>query len=160
MHTLKWWLFTDISKRYTCGIPPSNNWIASYTRKKKIFQKENGKAPVCWIKHGEKNWHMMKGWHMKICWKNRTGTYTHYPYVFFNFSIFPFFINRRRFIVAVCFSFSINNSNLLELRDFQDISISQHLLNLVSEIQVSLLSVSFLGFIVSFFWISNFVFTL
>ena len=50
---------------------------------------------------------------------------------FSNFSIFPFFIKRRRFIVAVCFSFSINNSNLLELRDFQDISGSQHLLNSV-----------------------------
>ena len=37
----------------------------------------------------------------------------------------------RRFIVAVCFSFSIIISNLLELRDFHDIFTSQHLLNSV-----------------------------
>ena len=58
---------------------------------------------------------------------------------------------------VVCFSFSIN-SNLLELRDFYDISISQHLLNSVYVGNTGEFSVCFfLGSFVGFFWISNFV---
>ena len=101
-------------------------------KQKIIFQKESRKIPTCRIKHGEKNWHMMKDSHMKVSWQNRTRTCTHYPHFFLsNFSIFPFFIKHRRFIVIICFSFSIINSNLLELQDFYDLSISQHLLNSV-----------------------------
>ena len=57
-------------------------------------------------------------------------TYTHYPHAF-SVSIFPYFIKCRQFIVAVYFSFSIIKSNLLKLPDFNDISISQQLLNSV-----------------------------
>ena len=132
VHTLKWWLFSCISKRYTCGIPLSNNWIASYVRKKELsFKSKVGRHLSAASNMGKRKWHMIKGWYMDICRKNRTRTYTHYPHVFSNFSIFPFFTKRRRFIVAVCFSFSINNSNFLELRDSHDISGSQHLLNSV-----------------------------
>ena len=77
-------------------------------------------------------WWKVRTWKNRTSWQNRTRTYTHYPYFFLsNFSIFPFFIKHRRFIVVICFSFSIINSNLLKLRDFYDISISQHLLNSV-----------------------------
>ena len=133
VHTLKWWLFSGISKTYTCGIPLSNNWIAPYVRKKALsfFKSKVGRHLSAASNMGKRNWRMMKGWHMKLWWKNRTRTYTHYPHVFSNFSFFPFFTKLRRFIAAVCFSFSINNSNLLELRNFQDIFISQHLLNSV-----------------------------
>ena len=65
VHTLKLWLLSG--NRYTCSIPFSNNWIASYVRKKEFFKKESKKAPVCWIKMRKRNWHMMKSWHLKIC---------------------------------------------------------------------------------------------
>ena len=88
-------------------------------------------------------------------------TYTHYPHAF-SVSIFPYFIKCRQFIVAVYFSFSIIKSNLLKLPDFNDISISQQLLNSVYVGNAGEPSVRFffLGSFVGFFWISNFVFML
>ena len=90
-----------------------------------------------------------------------TRSYTHYPHVFSNFPIFLFFIKCRRFIVAVCFSFSIIISNLLELRDFHDISTSQHLLNSVYVGNTGEPSVCFVPWLFCrLLWICNFVFTL
>ena len=42
------------------------------------------------------------------------GEFIHYLNVFPNFSVFPFFVRRRRFIFTVCFSFSIISFKLLE----------------------------------------------
>ena len=110
---------------------------------------------------GKRNWHVMKGWHIKICWKNRTRTYTHYPHVFSNFSIFPFFIKRRRFIVAICFSFLLTTPTCWNFEMSKtSLCPNTSLIQYMSEIHVSLLPVFFLGSFEGFFWISYFVFTL
>ena len=117
-------------QEYLWYTPFSNNWIASYVRKKR---KESRKAPVCRIKHGEKKLTPGERFtHESLLIQQEENLYSLIILMFFpNFSIFPFFIKCRQFIVVVCFNFSIINSILLQLRDFHDISISQHLLNSV-----------------------------
>ena len=67
VHKLKWWLFSG--NRYTCGITFSNNWIASYVRKKELsFRRKVRRHLSAKSNMGKRNWHMMKGWHMKVCW--------------------------------------------------------------------------------------------
>ena len=99
---------------------------------------------------GKRNSHIMK---------ISQQDFTHEPHVFPNFSIVPFFVKRRRIIVTVCFSFLFINSNMLELRNFPDVSIPQHLLKFSIYWKfkwVSGLIVFFRGFFVDFSRVSDF----
>ena len=101
-------------------------------KQKIIFQKESRKIPTCRIKHGEKKLtHDERFAHENFLAKQDENLYSLSSFFLSNFSIFPFFIKHRRFIVVICFSFPVINSNMLELQDFYDLSISQHLLNSV-----------------------------
>ena len=131
VHTLKWYLFSG--NRYTCGMPFSNKWIASYVRKKAFsFKRKRRRQLSAESNAGKRNWHMMKGCTWILADKIWRDLIFIILMLYLIFSIFTFFIKFRRFIAAVCFSFSIINSNMLELQDFHDISISQHLLNSVA----------------------------
>ena len=60
VHTLKWYLFSG--NRYTCGMPFSNKWIASYVRKKAFsFKRKRRRQLSAESNAGKRNWHMMKG---------------------------------------------------------------------------------------------------
>ena len=47
VHTLKWWVFSSISKRYTCGIPFSNNSIAHLVLEKNNYLSKGKWEHIC-----------------------------------------------------------------------------------------------------------------
>ena len=77
----------------------------------------------------KRNSHMNEGSHMNICWESQTRIYSLYSCVLSIPLDLPSFLHLcGRFIVTVSFSFCTSNSNILEVRDFHDISTPQHVL--------------------------------
>ena len=122
-----------------------------YQQKIIIFQKESGRHLSAEPSMRKRNSHEKRCAHENLQIKQNEN---HYPYVFFNFQIFPFFVKRRRLNNTVCFIFSIINSNLLELQNFHEVSIPLDFLkfSICSKFRrVSGLLVFSIGFIVGFF---------
>ena len=92
-------------------------------RKKNNFKKRKWRHLSAKSRKRKRNSHVVKGWQTTFADNTGRGL-THYPHVFYNFSIYQFFAQGRLFIVTVCFIISIINYNLLEVQNFQDVSTS------------------------------------